>query len=265
MKPRSGRHQAKSQKRPVEVLAAMAASILLAGSMVAAQTIPPVQPSQPPAHPTATRGHHKPVAKHHTALQRGPTASTHAGLVTAAAEKKPSAPAAPSQPNWPVQQKPEPAQVVWDSKGLEIQASNSSLDEILHQVATDTGVKVQGLSEDQRIFGTYGPGPAREVLSKLLDGSGYNVLMIGDQGSGAPREIVLSTSSPASAQPAVIAPPPVQVEEPQTYPVYRQESHPTPIRNPFGDAGPPTPQEMQQEIQQRQQQIDQEQQSNHKE
>jgi len=82
--------------------------------------------------------------------------------------------------------------VVWDSHGLRIEAANSSLQQILGDVSTDTGAKVEGLRSDQRIFGTYGPGSARDVLSQLLDGTGYNVLMIGDQGAGTPRQIVLS-------------------------------------------------------------------------
>jgi hypothetical protein len=98
-------------------------------------------------------------------------------------------------PDWPVNEKPGPANVVWDSHGLRIDASNSSLEQILKDVSTDTGAKVEGLHTDERIFGTYGPGTAREVLSQILDGSGYNVLMIGDQGQGTPRQIVLSERS----------------------------------------------------------------------
>jgi len=82
--------------------------------------------------------------------------------------------------------------VVFDSRGLLIVASNSSLAQILKDVSTDTGAKVEGMGADQRIFGTYGPGPARDVLSQLLDGSGYNVLMVGDRGAGTPRRIVLT-------------------------------------------------------------------------
>ena len=36
------------------------------------------------------------------------------------------------------------------------------------------------MNVDQRVFGTYGRGPARDVIAQLLDGSGYDVLMIGD-------------------------------------------------------------------------------------
>jgi hypothetical protein len=76
---------------------------------------------------------------------------------------------------------------------LRIEASNSSLQQILHDVATATGAAVEGTVPDQRVFGDFGPGKARDVLSQLLQGTGYNILMIGDQGQGAPRQIVLSS------------------------------------------------------------------------
>ena len=44
----------------------------------------------------------------------------------------------------------------WDSRGLEIEAYNSSLNQILRQVAADTGAKLEGLTQDQRVFGSYG-------------------------------------------------------------------------------------------------------------
>ena len=102
------------------------------------------------------------------------------------------APPAPKPPNWPANDPPGPASVVWDSHGLAVAATNSSLAQILKEVSVDTGVKIEGFSRDERIFGTYGPGPARDVLSQLLDGTNYDVLMIGDQGQGTPRQVVLT-------------------------------------------------------------------------
>jgi hypothetical protein len=155
--------------------------------------------------------------------------------------------------------------VVWDSHGLFIQANNSSLDQILNDVSLKTGVKVEGMGADERIFGTYGPGPARDVLSELLDGSGYNVLLVGDLGQGTPRMIVLS------GRPAGPAPPPVQstqeADQEQTAP----EAPPTgPSSQPeIPGAMPPPPvparspqlmMQQQQLMQQREQQMQQQQQ-----
>jgi hypothetical protein len=108
------------------------------------------------------------------------------------------APLASSTPILPANQPPNPAIVRWDSRGLEIEASNSSLEQILRQVAAETGAKLEGFTQDQRIFGSYGPGPGCDVLSKLLEGSGYNVLIFGRHDADVPLEIILSARSPVS-------------------------------------------------------------------
>jgi len=102
----------------------------------------------------------------------------------------------------PANQAPKQASVSWDSRGLEIEAFNSSLNQILRQVAVASGGKLEGLTQDQRVFGSYGPGPERDVLLQLLEGSGYNVLMIGGRDTGAPLKIVLSAKSLAGPQTA---------------------------------------------------------------
>jgi tetratricopeptide (TPR) repeat protein len=117
----------------------------------------------------------------------------------------PAAPAESSAPVFPMNDKPAPAAVTWDSQGLRIDASNSSLQQIMKDVSTATGTQVEGLDTDQRVFGAYGPGPARDVLGQLLHGSGYNVLMIGDQGQGTPRRIVLSAPHAGTATAATPA------------------------------------------------------------
>ncbi len=164
----------------------------------------------------------------------------------------PPAPAAPPPPNWPVNDKPVDATVVWDSHGLRIDAHNSSLGQILKDVATNTGTKVEGLGNaDVRVFGTYGPGPANEVISQLLNGTGYNVLMIGDQGAGAPRQIVLSV--------APTGPAPQNNARNSSEEDYEAEQPPQepPVMN--GGFAPPQPRNAQQmeEMQLRQEQMQQ--------
>jgi len=164
-------------------------------------------------------------------------------------------------PAWPVNDKPSPASVVWDANGLRINASNSSLQQILGEVSTETGTKVEGMGADQRVYGVYGPGQASDVLSELLQGSGYNVLLAGDIGQGAPREIVLSPRRSGTAGA------PAQMNQPQQDPdedIPEQPEDPPqpPIQNPqtqngprpgFGPNGPiRTPQQVMEEMQQRQ-------------
>jgi hypothetical protein len=207
-------------------------------------------------------------------------AQTHAPQATKSAQhqKAPAEPAQPSRlapeavalqspaslaPILPTNLPPNRARVSWDSRGLEIEASNSSLNQILHQVAADTGAKLEGLTQDQRVFGSYGPGPGSDVLWQLLDGSGYNMLMIGGHDADAPLKIVLSARSPASPQTAANNQNRSSSEqlEPKPQPDYSPEPpRAQPIQNPFGNGEPPRDQlQFMQEILQRQQQIDQQQ------
>jgi hypothetical protein len=156
---------------------------------------------------------------------------------------------APELPHWPANEQPSPARITWDGHGLRIEAANSSLSEILTYISAVTGAHVEGFSADARVYGQYGPGPAREILSQLLEGTGYNVIMIGDLGQGAPRQMVLSTRTVSGATPAAH---PAQandddadVEEPiqtqqQTFPLLQ------PMRSPFTPPGPRFPPDQQQ-------------------
>lgn len=164
----------------------------------------------------------------------------------------------------PANRPPDQARVSWDSGRLEIVAFNSSLNQILHQVAAVTGAKLEGRIQDQRIFGSYGPGPGCDVLSKLLAGSDYNVAIMGSRDADAPLEILLSARSPA---------PPQSLASQQNHtsstdddrdrePVPSAGSPPPQAdQNPFSNGAPiHDPQAFMQEILDRQQKIDQQQQ-----
>lgn len=172
-------------------------------------------------------------------------------------------PTEPPKPDWPVNDKPIPAKVTWDAHGLTIDADNSSLDQIMNEVAADTGAKLEGKVGDERVFGSYGPGPARDVISQLLDGTAYNVLLIGDQGLGTPRDIVLS-SRPTGPAPANNA-----RNESEEEGEYEPPQQPVPgipaMRNGFGPPGMPPEQNQQMEerkaeMEQRQEQLREQQQ-----
>jgi len=170
----------------------MTALVLLAVAMTGAQLwaqAPAAQSAAVPAHKT-THLHKRPNVAHPAAT---------------AAQAAPS-PAEPEAPHWPANEHAKQASVTWDSHGLHIEAANSSLQQILRDVSTETGAKVEGLGADERVFGAYGPGQVRDVLSRLLQGSAYNVVMIGDQGQGAPRQIVLSSRNTGAQAPSAKTP-----------------------------------------------------------
>ena len=219
--------------------------------------------SQAPAQPLAGHVHADAKALAPAQTQRSPP-----GAHSQPAAPVPVVPPPPEKPNWPAFAEPAPASVVWNGRGLSIDAANSSLQQILKDVATATGIKVDGFNTDERIFGAYGPGNAGDVLSQLLQGSGYNVLMIGDLAPGTPRQIILSARQTGISQPqprnnqssnqedneqeeqVVQEPEPPQ---PQTIPLEPRAGVPN-------GRSPRTPQEIMEEMQQRQQRMQQQQQ-----
>jgi hypothetical protein len=224
---------------PLRILCVLAALTATLGVAPALAQKPAVAPAS------------KPLAQHkHPGAKRKAAKATDAAQTKAAAP--PAAPVAakpaePELPLWPVNERPVEASVTWNSKGLRIEAANSSLQQILEGVSAATGAKVEGLEADQRIFGVYGPGPARDVLSLLLQGTGYNVLLIGDQGQGTPRTIVLSSPHAGAAQPAAVSASDDEdddMDEPT-------QSTPPPMRH----GGVRTPQQITQEMQQRRQEM----------
>ena len=98
-----------------------------------------------------------------------------------------------------LQQPAREAQIVFDNNSLSIHADNSSLAAILHQVAARSGMKIDGLGSDERVFGSFGPGAPRDVLADLLNGTAYNLVLLGDLSNGAPRELILSPATHAGA------------------------------------------------------------------
>jgi hypothetical protein len=173
-----------------------------------------------------------------------------------------TAPAEPEMPKWPANQQPGQATVTWDSHGLSVEATNSSLQQILKDISTATGATVEGMNGDERVFGAYGPGQARDVLSQLLLGAGYNVIMIGDQGKGAPRQILLTARHAADDQ---AAPSKNANNNDDDQADNDNDDQPAPqqppIRPGFPGGPPRTPQQMMQERQERLQQLQQQRQN----
>jgi hypothetical protein len=220
-----------------------AALALLAVALGAPMLFAQAPPTPSPTHAPSVHAH-TPAHAHKRRVAAAPQPAPPPAVLV------PLTPPEPPAPLWPANDNPTPAEVVWDSQGLRINAANSSLEQILNDVAAATGAKVEGFAADQRVFGVYGPASARDVLGQLLQGSGYNVLLIGDQGQGTPREIVLSTRHAGTAHmagtPTASGNDDADVDEPP-------QPTPPPMLAPSGNDGPRTPQQEMQEHQQRMQ------------
>lgn len=115
-----------------------------------------------------------------------------------AAHRHPSPPSVASQP-------PQPPAVKLEKGELTVDAHNSELSAILDEVARRSGMTVDGQGSGARVFGVYGPGSPRQVLTELLEGAGYNFMMVGGAPDGTPRELLLTARTRNQAAPA--APP----------------------------------------------------------
>jgi hypothetical protein len=222
--------------------------------LVRAQT-PAAQTAAPAATTDPSVSDAKPVHHHQRSIPAKPL------IVPIQPPPEPVPAPEPEKPKWPAFDSASPASVVWDSHGLSIEAANSSLQQILKDVSTATGAKVDGMTADQRVFGAYGPGQARDVLSQLLQGSGYNVIMIGDQGQGAPKQILLSVRQAGGTQPTARNNAANNEEDDAEEPPAPPEQGP--MRPGFPPGTPPrTPQQIQieQEMEQRREQLQQQQQ-----
>lgn len=115
------------------------------------------------------------------------------------------------------------AEVVYSKGQLLITANNSSLNQILIEVARRTGIKLVGSVADERIFGMYGPATPDKMLEILLDGTETNMLLTGSA-EDTTRELMLTPRQTASTPPRLSSSEPVgpavaaEQQEPQTQP-----------------------------------------------
>jgi hypothetical protein len=81
-------------------------------------------------------------------------------------------------PPRPSQVPPNRAWVSFSNGALSVSANNSSLNQILREISTDTGMKITGGVTDERVFGNYGPADPAQVLDSLLDGTAVNMVLV---------------------------------------------------------------------------------------
>jgi len=204
------------------------------------------------------------------------------------------APAVPSSepavPLSPEQLPASPPQVAFSSGMLTITANNATLGDILRAVHRQTGAAVDlpGNATD-RVVGRFGPGPVRDVMTLLLNGSHFNYVLLGSatDPNALERVVLISKSTgmePAGQQANAAVPSQAPVAVPQATEnadlsnddspempqdadtaddQANQNSQPDEQQqpNPFGQRGNvKTPEQLLQELQQRQQQLQQQQQ-----
>ncbi|MGB9235005.1 MAG: AMIN domain-containing protein [Terriglobales bacterium] len=103
-------------------------------------------------------------------------AVTGANLPTLAAVV-PAAPVAPAEP-------PKPAvSVSYENGMLSIHAEKATLSQVLFEVQmkTQAEIAIPAGAEQEQVVANLGPGPARDVLGALLNGSSYNFIFVGNE------------------------------------------------------------------------------------
>jgi hypothetical protein len=98
------------------------------------------------------------------------------------------------------------ANVILTNGSLLVEANNSDLSQILGRIADLSGMTIDGSVKSVRVYGTYGPSNARNVLTDLLTGLGYNFMMVGVTHEGVPRKLELTLRSGYGAAAASAAP-----------------------------------------------------------
>jgi hypothetical protein len=133
----------------------------------------------------------------------------------------PAAQPAPAPPPPTLEQMPAAApKVSFENGHLAVVAHNSTLGDILRAVRTQTGAVVDvPANATERVVGDFGPGPAREVLAALLNGTHFDYVMLGSATdatvlarvvlmpkSGSANDAVQSASSEPESHPPAANP-----------------------------------------------------------
>ncbi len=100
-------------------------------------------------------------------------------------------------------------QVSFKSGELTIIAKNASLGAILQAVQTETGATIDMPgSVTERVVGEFGPGPSREVLTALLNGSHFNYVLLGSPQDPNSLDRVVLIAKAAGTEDTATGPPP---------------------------------------------------------
>lgn len=127
----------------------------------------------------------------------------------------------PPPPPRPEQMPAVAPQVSYQNGMLTIIARNSTLGDILRAVHTKTGASIElAGSAPERVVGQFGPGPSRDVMTSLLNGSHFNYVMLGSEAHPEQLErLILTAKAGGDAPPPSGPAQPVQIQQVQNEPV----------------------------------------------
>ena len=128
--------------------------------------------------------------------------------------------AAAAIPSVPAREAAVPPQVSYENGQLLIDARNSTLKDILSAVEKHTGASFDIGSGDtsERVVGRLGPGPARDVLADLLNGSHFNYVILSPATDPSALSRVVLTARGAAPSQAGGGQNDVQQFQPQPFP-----------------------------------------------
>lgn len=166
---------------------------------------PPREHPRPERHEVRPHAHHadervRPLSPHEMLGAQQQAASQTPALPPSASE--PSPPQASAQQAAP--SAPVPPQVTYENGLLSISATNSTLADVLNAVKSKTGADLElpANASRERVAVQLGPGPPRDVLSRLLDGSPYNYVLLGAPNQPDSLSQIVLTPASGSAAPA---------------------------------------------------------------
>jgi hypothetical protein len=135
----------------------------------------------------------------------------------------PPQPVAPLEPLTLEQMPATPPQVSYRDGELTIAAENSTLGDILRAVRVQTHAAVDVPSNaTERVVSRFGPGPARDVLAELLNGSHFNYVLMGSAANPNSLErVILTPKLPSTADAA--SQPPISSPLPNGFPLRSED------------------------------------------
>jgi hypothetical protein len=214
------------------------------------------------------------------------TQTTHRVHKAKKQQPPPLPPPLPSGPQGPVPQIPLDAipavapQVSYQDGLLTIVAPNSTLGDILRSVRKHTAADIEiPPAASERVVTRLGPGPAREVMAELLNGSRFNYILLGspNDANALVRVVLVAKTGPdtpgseptqaGKSAPAQVAEAPADAPDADTVedaaddtPDQGTAEAEQPATAPADQPAIKTPQQLLQEMQQRQLQMQQQQQ-----